>query len=154
MAYTIENRPDALVVRAPRIKDAWKRWLWGPLMLAGVLAILQGSSGAYVRLGLFSLVVAWFNAAVAFSHEELILDREKLRQYEEISGFRIRNRSLPLERVSNLRYVDVRPWSFIPRPQGLAFDYNGREKRVLANLEKDEVERIITTVRDRFPALR
>ncbi len=156
MAYTIENRPDALVLRVPLFQPS-ARYYWIPLLAVAIFAIIEGLLRQPTRSQLWDfclLLVAILNCAVAYGERSVVVDGEFVTQTENYWGFVIVNRKMPVQGISNLRYVDVRPWSFIPKPQGLALDFEGREKRLASRLEKGEVEAIISAVRDRFPALR
>lgn len=157
MPYTIENRPEALVVRVPPLKRSWSKYLWSVLLVVWTLllalAIYRQRWDAILSACGYSIIVLT-DFAVLFSQQELKFDGKYLRRADTLFGLSLKSRKAQLERVSKLRYVAAVPRKFFSIPQALAVDLGGREWRVVTHLEKDEVERIIATIRDRFPALR
>ena len=126
-------------------------------MAAGIFGIVAGVHRSRIEFVLCYaalVILALLNWAVFCSKQQLVLNGAFVTKCENYWGVVIINRKMPSERTSHLRYVDVRPWSFIPKPQGMALDCDGRETRVLANIERKEVEQIIAAIHNRFPALR
>jgi hypothetical protein len=151
MPYAVEPTVEGL-----RIVFSRKRFLWRTVVIGGVTAALwvgyfNNHSRHWSDLIWPGIFLAMF-ATLFINKESIDVDHEYLSRRVTFLGLTWTKR-YKLVDVLNPHYEPEKGYGRNRVPSFLRFEYHGKAKSVLANVEPSEVESILTEIVQRFPEL-